>query len=190
VHAHEAIRVHLRIASCYNLLMREARIRIVQRWGLTLPQFDVLAELTRAETRGFTFVELSRLLLVTAGNLTGVVDRLEARHLVRREADSTDRRIMRVALTDKGRTLTQEMLPRHRDDLAELLSFMPAERLTRLSNLLDRLKQGLAARALVSNLPERRRRAQPLIVPPSIAFSARPGRHRAPKERLTKDRLN
>lgn len=141
--AHEAIRVHLRIASCYNLLMREARIRIFERWGLTLPQFDVLAELARAEGPGFTFVELSRLLLVTSGNLTGIVDRLEARNLVRREADLSDRRTIRVRLTHKGRTLTEEILPRHRKDLAELLSFMPLDRLIRLAALLDRLKRGL-----------------------------------------------
>ena len=142
-HAHEAIRVHLGIASCYNLLMREARIRIFARWGLTLPQFDVLAELARAEGPGFTFVELSRLLLVTSGNLTGIVDRLEARHLVRREADLSDRRTIRVRLTQKGRSLTEEILPRHREDLDELLSFMPLDRLIRLAALLDRLKQGL-----------------------------------------------
>src|SRR6267154_1832250 len=59
----EAIGVHVRIASCYNLLMREARNRISNRWNVTLPQFDVLAELARADRRGFTFVELSRLLL-------------------------------------------------------------------------------------------------------------------------------
>jgi len=90
----------------------EARIRIFERWGLTLPQFDVLAELARAEGHGFTFVDLSRLLLVTSGNLTGIVDRLEARNLVRREADLSDRRTIRVRLTQKGRTLTEEILPR------------------------------------------------------------------------------
>jgi DNA-binding MarR family transcriptional regulator len=143
-HAHDAIRVHLKIATCCNLLMREARMRIFERWGLTLPQFDVLAELARADRDGFTFVELSRLLLVTSGNLTGIVDRLEARRLVRRQADPHDRRTIRVRLTGRGRTLTEEILPRHRQDLHELLSFMPRERLERLTDLLDGLKQGLA----------------------------------------------
>ena len=72
----QALRVHLRIAICRNLLMREAR-RSVERAGVTLAQFDVLAELDRAKT-GFTFGELSRLLLVSAGNMTGIVDHLEA----------------------------------------------------------------------------------------------------------------
>ena len=66
-----AVRVHLRIASVRNLLMRESR-RSVEPWGLTLPQFDILAELGRAKRTGFTFGELSRLLLVTSGNLTGI----------------------------------------------------------------------------------------------------------------------
>ncbi len=57
--------------------MRESR-RSIEQWGLTLPQFDALAELARASRGGFTFGELSRLLLVTSGNLTGIVDRLES----------------------------------------------------------------------------------------------------------------
>ena len=87
----ESLRTHLRIATCYNLLMREARQLVGQRWKLTLPQFDVLAELARAEQRGFTFVELSRLLLVTSGNLTGIVNRLEQQRLVARRPDLKDR---------------------------------------------------------------------------------------------------
>lgn len=146
VNPHEAVGVHVRIASCYNLLMREARSRIGTRWNLTLPQFDVLAELTRADRRGFTFVELSRLLLVTSGNLTGIVDRLEARQLVRRAPDAQDRRVIRVKLTVKGRAMTARMLPRHQDDLGQILSFMPRNTLLRLSALLDDVRHGLVGR--------------------------------------------
>jgi DNA-binding MarR family transcriptional regulator len=142
-HAHQALGIHVRIASCYNLLMREARIRVDSRWNLTLPQFDVLAELTRADRRGFTFVELSRLLLVTSGNLTGIVDRLAARQLVRREPDGKDRRIVRVKLTEKGRAMTRRILPGHADDLGKILAFMPDASLKRLSILLDEVRHGL-----------------------------------------------
>ncbi|NDP44061.1 MAG: MarR family transcriptional regulator, partial [Aromatoleum sp.] len=45
----ESVRTHLRIATCYNLMVREARQRVVSRWNLTLPQFEVLAELARAD---------------------------------------------------------------------------------------------------------------------------------------------
>jgi len=151
-HSHAAVGVHVRIASCYNLLMREARNRINQRWQLTLPQFDVLAELARADESGFTFVELSRILLVTSGNLTGIVDRLEARQLLRRAPDDKDRRVIRLKLTPRGRAMTRRMLPRHADDLGQILSFMSRDALKELSALLDQVRHGMPAPA------ERRRR--------------------------------
>jgi DNA-binding MarR family transcriptional regulator len=143
----DALRTHLRIATCYNLLIREARQRVGQRWNLTLPQFDVLAELARADERGFTFIELSRLLLVTSGNLTGIVDRLAGQQLVRRASDPGDRRVIRVALTEKGRAMTEGMLPVHAADIEEILSFMPRSILVQLNLLLDKLRDGLHQRA-------------------------------------------
>jgi DNA-binding MarR family transcriptional regulator len=143
----ESVRTHLRIATCYNLLMREARQRVASRWNLTLPQFEVLAELARANEGGFTFVELSRLLLVTSGNLTGIVDRLEEQRLVERRPDARDRRVIRVALTERGRRVTDQMLPAHAADIEEILSFMPRSALNELSDLLGRLRDGLHARA-------------------------------------------
>ena len=153
----DSVRTHLRIATCYNLLMREARQRIATRWGLTLPQFDVLAELARADAGGFTFVELSRLLLVTSGNLTGIVDRLEQQTLVVRRPDTRDRRVIRVALSDKGRRLTDDVLPAHAADIEEILSFMPRVALVQLSDLLGRLRDGLHARADRSRAAPRKR---------------------------------
>jgi DNA-binding MarR family transcriptional regulator len=158
----ESMRTHLRIATCYNLLMREARQTIAQRWRLTLPQFDVLAELARADAGGFTFVELSRLLLVTSGNLTGIVDRLEEQRLVERRPDAKDRRVIRVALTDKGRRVTDEVLPAHAADIDDILSFMPRAALTQLSDLLGRLRDGLHARADRDRPAAARKRQPPL----------------------------
>jgi DNA-binding MarR family transcriptional regulator len=140
-----ALRVHLRLATCRNLLMREAR-RSIDRWQLTLPQFDVLAELARAGDRGFTFIELSRLLLVTSGNLTGIVDRLERDQLVRRESDPTDRRVIRIQLTPRGRRLTDEMLPAHADDIEAVLAAFPRGDLSQLADLLGRLRDYLHER--------------------------------------------
>ena len=141
----DALRMHVRLATCYNLLMREARQRVADRWALTLPQFDMLAELARAGSEGFTFVELSRLLLVTSGNLTGIVDRLEAQALVKRQPGHHDRRVVRIKLTPKGRAMTRQMLPRHADDIADVLSFLPRDRLLQLTDLLGRLRDGLHA---------------------------------------------
>jgi len=154
----ESVRTHLRIATCYNLLMREARQRVATRWNLTLPQFEVLAELARADVGGFTFVELSRLLLVTSGNLTGIVDRLEEQRLVARVPDAKDRRVIRVALTERGRRVTDQMLPAHAADIEEILSFMPRSALTELSELLGRLRDGLHARAELTRPAAARRK--------------------------------
>jgi DNA-binding MarR family transcriptional regulator len=140
------LRVHVRLATCRNLMMREMR-RSVERWNLTLPQFDMLAELARSGDEGFTFVELSRLLLVTSGNLTGIVDRLEAEGLVARNPDQSDRRVIRIRLTPRGRQLTREILPKHAEDVHQVLSFMPRERLDLLSGLLGELREGLHQRA-------------------------------------------
>jgi DNA-binding MarR family transcriptional regulator len=156
----ESVRTHLRIATCYNLMMREARQRIAVRWNLTLPQFEVLAELWRAKAGGFTFVELSRLLLVTSGNLTGIVDRLEEQGLVERVPDAQDRRVVRVSLTGKGRRATGQMLPAHAADIEEVLSFMPRNALTELSSLLGRLRDGLHEQA-GNGGPERGRKPKP-----------------------------
>ena len=158
----ESVRTHLRIATCYNLLMREARQRIVSRWSLTLPQFDVIAELARADSGGFTFVELSRLLLVTSGNLTGIVDRLEQQRLVERRPDAKDRRVIRVALTARGRRVADEVLPAHAADIEEILSFMPRAALTQLSELLGRVRDGLHERADSGQPASARKRQTPL----------------------------
>jgi DNA-binding MarR family transcriptional regulator len=140
-----ALRVHVRLASCRNLLMRESR-RSIERWGLTLPQFDALAELSRASRGGFTFGELSRLLLVTSGNLTGIVDRLEAEGLVQREQGKEDRRVVRIVLTRKGKRLVDQIAPLHAQDIENALSFMPREELTALNELLGSLRRGLRDR--------------------------------------------
>jgi DNA-binding MarR family transcriptional regulator len=138
------LQVHLRLARCRNLMMREMR-RSVERWNLTMPQFDVLAELARAPEPGFTFVELSRLLLVTSGNLTGIIDRLEESGLVKRESEASDRRVTRMTLTPLGKRRIEDLLPRHAADVAHVLSVMPRDRLALLNELLGELRDALHA---------------------------------------------
>lgn len=128
----------LRLVQVYNLVLRELRGRLKQQSGLTLPQFDVLAQLHRFG-RGMTFVELSRELLVTSGNLTGIVDRLSAAGLVRRQPDEQDRRVIRVLLTAQGTSLIEEVVPRHASDLEELLGALSQEDHIKLRGLLEKL---------------------------------------------------
>lgn len=83
----------------------------LRRFGLTVPQADVI--FTLGNTDGMTFKELGELTLITKGTLTGVVDRLEARGLVRRVQEPDDRRRTRVCLTAKGERQFTDVFPRH-----------------------------------------------------------------------------
>ena len=129
-----ALSVWLRLLKAHGLILRELRRRVPE--DLTLPQFDVLAQLHRRGDAGMTPGELTRELLVTAGNVTGIVDRLQALGLVERRRLAEDRRVVRVRMTARGRRLMQRAIPRHRRDVRALLSPVPAADLERLRDLL------------------------------------------------------
>lgn len=109
----------LRLVRCYNLAMRELSSSL--REDCTIPQFDVLAQIRRSEN-GLTFSALSEKLLVTAGNLTGIVDRLEKRGLARREVNPKDRRQTFIKLTPEGEKYCEELIPRHEKAIVELFN--------------------------------------------------------------------
>ena len=88
----------LRTARAIEAELRE-RLRV--KFATTLPQFDVMAALARKST-GMTMTELSRFLMVSNGNVTGIIDRLVADKLVLRQAPAEDRRAIIVRLTPKG----------------------------------------------------------------------------------------
>ncbi len=140
---HVALSVWVRLLKAHGLVLREVRRRIDEQ--LTLPQFDVLAQLHRRR-QGMTPGELTRELLVTAGNVTGIVDRLVRLGLVERMPVPEDRRAVRVRLTERGRRLMQRAIPRHRRDLEVILGAVPASDLARLRDLLGRVAQALEDR--------------------------------------------
>jgi len=105
---------------------------------MTLPRFDLLSNLTRED--GQTLASLSRHMLVTAGNLTGLVDRAARDGIVERRADPEDRRAWRVHITAKGQRAFKDAERPHAARVAKLFaSFSPTE-LTTLTQLLDKLK--------------------------------------------------
>jgi DNA-binding MarR family transcriptional regulator len=126
----------IRLARCYNLAMRDLRTGL--REECTMPQFDVLAQLERSPD-GLTFSALSEKLLVTAGNLTGIVDRLEKQGLARRETNPKDRRQTFIKLTDKGREYCNKVIPMHTHDIARLLSDLSDNTVQNLRTDLDKL---------------------------------------------------
>ena len=104
----------------------------------TLPRFDVLAALYRRRD-GVTMSELSRMLLVSNGNATAVVDRLEADGQVRRTQSDTDRRTVFVTLTEAGLAAFETQALGHEAEVDRLFQGLSAEDIDRLTEILKRM---------------------------------------------------
>ncbi len=115
----QSVRLWLRLLSLHNLVDGELRRRLQEQFGCTLPQFDVLSELERAG-EAQTMSQVSRQLMVSNGNLTGVVDRLLREGYVHREESPGDRRVQLISLTEAGRARFQSMAAAHAAWLEEL----------------------------------------------------------------------
>lgn len=119
-HATE-LRLWLRLLACTNLIEVEMRRRLRERFDTTLPRFDLLAQLERFED-GLLLGELSRRMMVSNGNVTGLVERLVQAGLIERNVSEADRRAVRVRLTEKGRQDFAEMATAHAAWIGELFS--------------------------------------------------------------------
>lgn len=106
--------------------------------GTTLPRFDVMAALWRRR-EGVTMSELSRMLLVSNGNATAVVDRLEREGLVRRRSSESDRRTVHVALTPEGIARFEALAAGHEAEVNALLAGLDAADLDALTDILRRM---------------------------------------------------
>jgi DNA-binding MarR family transcriptional regulator len=138
----EELRLWLRLLTCTTLVESEVRRRLRAQFGLTLPRFDLMAQLDRAP-EGLTLGDLSRRLMVSNGNVTGLVERLAASGQVERVPHAVDRRVVRVRLTAAGRAAFGRMAHAHAGWIAELLGGLTEEEGQVLMRLLDRLKQTL-----------------------------------------------
>ncbi len=136
----ESVSVWFRLLSCHALMLAELRRRLEDR--MTMARFDLLASLLRHD--GQTLAGLSRALLVTAGNVTGLVDRAERDGVVERRPDPDDRRVGRVWLTAEGRALIRAVLPMHDRQVHELLGGLGREQRRELRRLLGNLRDHLS----------------------------------------------
>ncbi len=141
---HASLRLWLRLLSCTIRIEDTIRQRLREQFGLTLPRFDLMAQLER-EPRGLTMGELSRRMLVTGGNVTAIVAQLESEQLVQRQAHAQDRRSFTVRLTPAGRRAFAAMAREHEAWVIELLSPLTKRQQDQLYRLLGTLKGGLAA---------------------------------------------
>lgn len=139
------LRLWIRLLRSSRAIEAELRERLRLRFGVTLPQFDVMAALYRRDA-GMTMTELSRLLLVSNGNVTGIIDRLVSDKLVARNPLAGDRRAFIVKLTPKGAAQFSEMARVHEGWVDKLLSdFTGAEAdlmVDHLNGLATRIRNG------------------------------------------------
>lgn len=131
----EALRTWLRLLSCETVIEQQLRSHLRKTFAVTLPQFDVLSELERTGQQ-MTMSELSRKLMVSNGNVTGVIDRLEKNGFVTRTRAEHDRRVQYIELTDRGRNEFNEMAQHHEAWLAEMLSDLSSTDMQNLQTLL------------------------------------------------------
>ena len=137
---HRALRIWLRLLTCTQLIERQVRSRLREQFSTTLPRFDLLAQLER-HREGLKMNELSRLLMVTGGNVTAIVDQLEKEGLVERLDEPADRRAFRIRLPRAGERSFGEMARAHEEWVVELLAGLSRREHEELLKLLAKVKQ-------------------------------------------------
>ncbi|HEY5380402.1 MAG TPA: MarR family transcriptional regulator [Pseudolabrys sp.] len=138
----QRLRLWIRLLRAARAIEGEIRERLRREFSITLPQFDVMAALARRET-GINMTELSRMLMVSNGNVTGIIDRLAAEKLVLRQAPANDRRSFIVRLTAKGAALFATIAKAHETWVDELLSEFDAAEAEALIGHLGSLAKGI-----------------------------------------------
>lgn len=126
------------LMACARQVERVAS-RHVETLGLTLPQFDVIT--TLGDTQGMTVSEIAERTLITRGTLKPVLDRLEARGMVRRCKGERDARQVVVSLTEDGQALYEKTFPLHLAFLKQLIDNVPQDHQSQLISLLGELEQ-------------------------------------------------
>ena len=139
-----SLRLWLRLLTCSTMIEREVRARLRREFDATLPRFDMMAALERAPD-GLSMGELSRRLMVSNGNVTGVADRLAREGLVRRWSPPADRRSSRLALTARGGKEFGAMAKAHQGWIEEMLTGLNAAERDSLMALLARVKLSIGS---------------------------------------------
>jgi DNA-binding MarR family transcriptional regulator len=136
---HLRLKLWVRLLRAVRPIEAELRRRLHREFGVTLPKFDVMAALARREG-GMTMTEVSRFLMVSNGNVTGLIDRLVGEGLVVRTANENDRRATFVRLTRKGVKLFEAMAAAHERWVDEILGAFGDDECKAMAGLLDALR--------------------------------------------------
>lgn len=144
---HALLKLWLRMLASTTQIEAEIRRRLRDRFGISLARFDYMAQLYRFRA-GLKMRVLSRYLMVTGGNVTGLTDELESEGLVTRSPAADDRRAWIVSLTPRGRKVFETMAKEHEQWVLELLSGLDDKAVRRLYAGLGALRVHLLHRPL------------------------------------------
>lgn len=136
----DTLRLWLRLLTCTQLVEKQVRAQLRTQFDTTLPRFDLMAQLERSPD-GLKMNELSRRMMVTSGNVTGITDQLVTEGLVERVDVEGDRRACRVRLTEPGSRLFGEMARQHEVWISRAFEGLSASDVATLHQLLGRVKQ-------------------------------------------------
>lgn len=140
----DALRLWLRLLTTTTLVEAEIRRRLRLQYGTTLPRFDLMAALDR-QPEGVTLTAVSRRMMVSNGNVTGLAQRLEEEGLVERRPSGTDRRVQMLRLTARGRREFGKQSAAHAGWVAELLGALSAKEGAALHRLLGQARDSVGA---------------------------------------------
>jgi DNA-binding MarR family transcriptional regulator len=135
----DELRLWLRLFTCKEVIESEVRRRLRESFAVTLPRFDLMAQLDRAP-KGMTLGELSRRMMVSNGNVTGLVERLVEQGLISRRPSPSDRRAQIVRLTTAGRRLFRALARANGDWIGEMFADLSENDIEALLCLLAKAK--------------------------------------------------
>jgi DNA-binding MarR family transcriptional regulator len=141
----DRLRLWVRLLRASRSIEAELRERLRQEFNTTRPRFDVMAALHRAP-EGMLMSDLSRFLLVSNGNVTGIVDRLVSEGLVARARRNGDRRTSMVRLTEEGSKAFAVIAAAHESWIGELLGNVSEDEARRLTGMLNSFRSNWEGR--------------------------------------------
>ena len=141
-----SLRLWLRLLTCATTIEQTISQRLRDEFGSTLPRFDMMSALDRAGEAGLTMGEVSRMLMVSNGNVTGLAQRLKADGLIE-HLPGADRRVQRVRLTALGKARFTAMATAHERWIEALLAGLTEAEADDLTTLLEQTKRSLRAAA-------------------------------------------
>jgi DNA-binding MarR family transcriptional regulator len=144
----DELRLWLRLFTCKELIETDVRRRLRDTFDVTLPRFDLMAQLDRTP-KGMTLGELSQRMMVSNGNVTGLVDRLVEQGLISRKPSPKDRRAQIVSLTTQGRKFFRSMARTNGDWMGEFFADLTRDDIDTLMRLLAKTKT--SARKAIGN---------------------------------------